>query len=100
MIKEQEAGNCAAMRHAIETAIADLQSGLKMTPGERQFMVRYLKDAIAEPPRNCDRFKTKEDAALAFADEMKQWIPQSVLWELAPWLDWLFATATKKGGVA
>lgn len=48
--------NMAAMRHAIETAISDLQSKLEMTHGERQFIVRYLKEAIAAPARNCDRF--------------------------------------------
>ena len=43
--------NMAAMRHAIETAISDLQSKLEMTRGERQFIVRYLKEAIAAPAR-------------------------------------------------
>lgn len=49
--------NMAAMRHAIETAIGDLQSSLEMTPDERQFMARYLKAAIDKPARNCDKFQ-------------------------------------------
>ena len=58
--------------------------------------IREGKKALAaSPPRNCDRFDTKEEAAMAFAEEKKQWIPQQVLWELAPWFDWLFATETK-----
>ena len=48
--------NMAAMRHAIETAVGDLQSELKMTHGERQFIVRYLKKSVEMPARNCDRF--------------------------------------------
>ena len=48
--------NMATMRHAIKTAISDLQSRLDMTNSVRQFMVRYLNAAIAEPPRNCDMF--------------------------------------------
>lgn len=53
--------------------------------------VLCARSPLSAPPRNCDRFKTKEEAAIAFANEKKQWIPQQVLWELAPWLDWLFA---------
>ena len=61
---------------------------------------KWAQSALAAPPRNCDRFKTKEEAATAFANEKKQWIPQQVLWELAPWLDWLFVTIEKEGGEA
>lgn len=57
-----------------------------------------LKPALSAPVRNCERFKTKEEAAIAFAKEKKQWIPQQVLWELAPWLDWLFAPSTERKG--
>ena len=64
----------------------------------RDLEIEQLCDAaLAAPPRNCDRFNTKEEAAMAFANEKKRWIPQGVLWELAPWLDWLFATAETKG---
>ena len=56
-------------------------------------IIRMRNALSANPIRNCDRFKTKEEAAIAFANEKKQWIPQRVLWELTPWLDWLFATA-------
>jgi len=50
-------GNCAAMRHAIMVAVSDLSSNLKMTPGERQFMVRYLHASLTKSPRNCDRLQ-------------------------------------------
>lgn len=89
----------AAMRETLE-AVAELFieiQGLGRSPmSNKAYAVkRKVYAALSIPPRNCERFKTKEEAAIAFANEKKQWIPQQVLWELAPWLDWLFATATK-----
>ena len=55
-----------------------------------------IAKARAIPLRNCDRFKTKEEAALAYAGECNAFIPQSILWQIGEWLDWLFAEA--KGG--
>ena len=93
-----EANNIKAMRDALSDACYAMFNFLKTQSGGYEEMANALdkaKAALAAPPRNCDRFKTKEEAAIAFAKEKKQWIPQQVLWELAPWLDWLFATATK-----
>lgn len=56
--------------------------------------VKHIVDTIlAAPPRNCNRFKTKEEAALAYAKERNAFIPQSILWQIGEWLDWLFAEA-------
>ena len=99
-------GNGAKIREALEYVLhfdatdeAAMEDGL--TDAERiAEYADHIKEcqkkanaALAASARNCDRFKTKEEAAIAFANENKQWIPQQVLWELAPWLDWLFATA-------
>ena len=55
------------------------------------------RDALAAPPRNCDRFKTAAEAIDAYQDltgdqlatdsGMKEWVEFAV---------WLFATATEK----
>lgn len=50
--------NAAAMRHAIETAIADLQSKLELTHDQRQFIVQYLKAALSASARNCDKYES------------------------------------------
>lgn len=55
-----------------------------------------IAKARAIPLRNFNRFKTKEEAALAYAGECNAFIPQSILWQIGEWLDWLFADA--KGG--
>lgn len=55
-----------------------------------------IAKARAIPLRNFNRFKTKEEAALAYAGECNAFIPQSILWQIGEWLDWLFAKA--KGG--
>lgn len=52
-----------------------------------------IKIALSAAPRNCERFKTKEEAALAYAEERNAFIPQSILWEMGELLDWLFAKA-------
>ena len=85
----RERGNAAAMREAL----IEIKRTIEEHPCHLDEDATYqiVCAALAAPPRNCDRFKTKEVAATAFANEKKQWIPQQVLWELAPWLDWLFA---------
>lgn len=117
--KSLAVGNAAKLREALSALIPVAEHGLSArthslncTVGATNVeaaraLVEQAKEAItnahaalAEPPRNCERFKTKEEAATAFANEKKQWIPQQVLWELAPWLDWLFVTMEKKGGEA
>ena len=55
-----------------------------------------IAKARAIPLRNFNRFKTKEEAALAYAGECNAFIPQSILWQIGEWLDWFFADA--KGG--
>lgn len=55
--------------------------------------------ALSAPSRNCDKFKTKEEAALAYAEECNAFIPQSILWQIGEWLDWLFAEANYERGV-
>ncbi len=59
--------------------------------------VDRAKAALAAPARNCDRFKTKEEAALAYAEECNAFIPQSILWQIGEWLDWLFYETKKDG---
>lgn len=84
------------MREALELCKDRLLAAKILGIGKRvaiNEMLNAVMSALDAPPRNCERFKTKEEAALAFANEKKQWVPQQVLWELAPWLDWLFATA-------
>lgn len=98
--ERRKVGNAAKTREALERSTRRLEAILSAFEcGE---MSKYInadiqdnRAALAAPARNCDRFDTKEEAAMAFAKEKKQWIPQQVLWELAPWLDWLFATETK-----
>jgi len=95
-LKTTPIGNIYALRQALVKAhtmlkVCECPKDINMK-GVADVM-KEIEDAIDAPARNCDRFKTKEEAAIAFANENKQWIPQQVLWELAPWLDWLFATA-------
>lgn len=47
--------------------------------------------------RNCDRFKTKEEAAMAFNEAKHVFIPQMLLWQLAEFLDWLFLPSEEEG---
>lgn len=54
-------GDTAAMRHVIEAAIRDLESNLELTRSQyglnnRDYMIKYLKAALAKPSRNCDMF--------------------------------------------
>lgn len=91
--------NNQKLREASEQVCAFLEPVRKgMVPKGENLLTALIgvKDALAEPPRNCDRFKTKEEAALAYAEECNAFIPQSVLWQIGEWLDWLFAEA--KGG--
>lgn len=95
--------NNAACRNALEEILEKINewdTGGILEHWQYSQLFDIADHALAEPPRNCERFKTKEEAATAFANEKKQWIPQQVLWELAPWLDWLFVTMEKKGGEA
>ena len=100
-------GNNPAMREALATVI---KIAAEMR-GEYEIADSILKDgwatqvesiakaALSIPARNCDRFQTKENAAMAFNRERSVFIPQSLLWQLGEWLDWLFAPATDQEGV-
>ena len=55
--------------------------------------IEIANAALSAPPRNCDRFKTKEEAALVYVNECDAYIPQPMLLQTAKWLDWLFAEA-------
>ena len=101
-LKALQTGNAAKLREVVKCLMDNLNIHLvqpseqiTVNRAELDGMVMVCEKALAAPPRNCDRFKTKEEAATAFANEKKQWIPQQVLWELAPWLDWLFAPANE-----
>jgi hypothetical protein len=93
------AGNNAAMREAlvaIRKALL-LDSGMGTCTAFHAEVDRLTAAALAAPPRNCDRFDTVKDAAIAFARE-RQDAPQ-------PCPDftfsaWLFAPAKKKEGGA
>ena len=98
-------GNAAAMREALEHASYFLRrhyTGAVYAPdGETliycEDVAKIVDAALSAPPRNCDRFATVKDAAIAFARE-RQDAPQ-------PCPDftfsaWLFALATEKEGGA
>ena len=48
--------------------------------------------------KNCERFNNKEEAAMAFNEAKRLFIPQGLLWHLAPFLDWLFEDVNEEGG--
>lgn len=94
-----QVGSVAKMREALSDACYAMFNFLKTRYGGYEEMAKALdkaKTALAAPPRNFDRFKTKEEAAWAYAGECNAFIPQSVLWQIGEWLDWLFAEV--KGG--
>lgn len=98
-----EIGDAAKLRKALSDACYAMFNFLKAQNGGYEEMASALdkaKAALAAPPRNCERFQTKEDAAMAFNKERSVFIPQSILWQLGEWLDWLFAPATEKEGGA
>lgn len=103
--REREAGgNSAALREALEAVVKvgyphNFQREAPHIRGycyEITTAIEKCFAALSAPARNCDRFKTKEEAALAYAKECNAFIPQSILWQMGEWLDWLFAEA--KGG--
>ena len=88
-------GNAAAMYAALKEMQARLVAGVQDGMMDCYEALEIVEKALAEPPRNCERFNTKEDAAMAFNEEKNTFIPQSLLWQLGEWLDWLFAPAKK-----
>lgn len=101
-------GNNPAMREALATVIkiaAEMRGEYEIADsilkdGWATQLESIAKAALSIPARNCDRFQTKENAAMAFNKERSVFIPQSLLWQLGEWLDWLFAPATEKEGGA
>ena len=82
-----EHGNNAAMRKALENLLYEAEHGYEIrdapvagAPGERQtyhvvdaeYIIDTARDALSEPPRNCDRFDDELDAQLAFLNE--EWL--------------------------
>ena len=88
-------GNAAAMYAALKEMQARLVAGVQDGMMDCYEALEIVEKALAEPQRNCERFNTKEDAAMAFNEERNTFIPQSLLWQLGEWLDWLFAPAKK-----
>ena len=88
-------GNAAAMRDVLEQINRIVWDKHRHTKEETEAH-RLATEALSVPPRNCDRFKTKEEALLAYAEECNAFIPQSILWQIGEWLDWLFAEAKGK----
>lgn len=80
-----EIGNVAKVRHALDTAIADVESGLELTPQQRKYMARYMRAALATPPRNCDVYSHEE--ALQIWNEL----PETK--ETKCFDEWLYAEA-------
>lgn len=100
-------GNNPAMREALATVIkiaAEMRGEYEIADsilkdGWATQLESIAKAALSIPARNCDRFQTKENAAMAFNRERSVFIPQSLLWQLGEWLDWLFSPATDQEGV-
>lgn len=96
--KSSQVGNAAKMREALVKILWCLEWMFNNT--DNKSLQSHLcepivlaKSTLFAPPRNCDRFKTKEEAALAYAREANAFIPQSILWQIGEWLDWIFAEA-------
>jgi len=97
--KSAPVGDCAKMREALKSCLDFI---MRLDRAFNPFMQGMLEDAIAKahaalaaPARNCNRFATVKDAAIAFARE-RQDAPQ-------PCPDfifsaWLLAPATEKEG--
>ena len=95
---QREIGNAAKMRDALEECVELLRTLHTDDCGcedccEIRAVIEDAQAALSAPARNCDRFKTKEEAALAYAIECNAFIPQSILWQIGEWLEWLFAEA-------
>ena len=100
-------GNAARMREALSNACYAMFNFLKTKYGGFEEMAKALdkaKSALAEPPRNCDRFETAEDAYNAcpqFCDiDVKTMTEREleIIEATIKCLDWLFAPATEQKG--
>ena len=91
------ANNSAAIREALEDSQLLLES---FSRGELGAQVReQMRDnqaALAAPPRNCDRFATVKEAAIAFAAEVKNQPHPCPDFTFSTWL--LSPVTEKEGG--
>lgn len=94
---KSKSGDCAKLRVALFRAQTMLQvccwpDGTDMD-GVAQLM-RYIDDALAAPPRNCDKVKTSWDV-------LKEWHEGlDTANDVVRLLDWLLAPATEQKGGA
>ena len=80
-------GNFAAMREALEGVVKYLG---EIIPTRREIkLVKSARAALSAPPRNCDRYRTADEAREAHANS-DDW--------LMAFGDWLFAPAKERKG--
>lgn len=107
-------GDCAKLREALCEILSYIESFHKyITPGKGKKLTALFavadtirgkaRAALAEPPRNCERFQTKDAAREAFQKLRGHRVMADVsLWddrdEIEAFLDWLFALG-KEGSV-
>lgn len=97
--KSSQVGNAASMREALSDACYAMFNFLKTKDGGYEEMAESLdkaKAALAEPPRNCDKFNTADESYAGFrkfCDEMKCSECQFNQNTATCLLSWLFAEA-------
>ncbi len=64
--EQQKIGNAAAMREAVLWVIDRMNAALIDGKMECEETIDKCKSALSEPPRNCDRFRTADEADKAF----------------------------------
>lgn len=95
--------NSAVMREAIDEVmelIDEWRSDDSMPHWQYSRLFDICDAALAEPPRNCDRFATWEETISSFREETGNIKPLE-LWlrcEIQAFADWLFASSTKQKG--
>ena len=94
-IPQSAPGNAAALREALEQALAYCESDQKsgIAYSDNDVLVPMLRAALAAPARNADRFATAEEARRAFEEEHSREIVHNLY---TATFDWLFATAEGK----
>lgn len=101
-------GDAAAMREAlknVEESATEVMDRVRYKDGLAFNTANYIagvaKAALAAPPRNCDRFKTKEEAEIEFmmSDELPRDGGDTKMraW-MCRFIDWLLAPATEQKG--
>ena len=114
--RQETVGNAAAMREALEFVKRYLRLALQVCGDTKYFAgcmnvaANRCSDALAAPPRNCDRFADELDAQLAFLNEVwlisidRETMTEQDAYE--NWTDemrarygrWLLAPATEQKG--